>query len=503
MKLPCLIPLLALAMALAPQHAVTMDLPATRAAIETHLAQPRFGAARWGIAVVSLDSGRTLYAHDADKLFQPASTAKLYTAALVLNGLDAGYRIPTRVLGAAPGRRGRVQGPLVLYGMGDPSLGADPSTADWADALAGQLVARGVRRVHGDLVADSSYFAGPAIGDGWEASDLLAGFAAPASALSVYKNQWRLTVTPAAHAGEPAQLALDPPAAATSLDGRLLTAPAGTPEDINLYRAPGSTLLHAFGSIPVQSPPRSFRLAMADPARVAGQLLLQALERHGIKLDGELRVLRWPQQDGLLRAGSTVLAQVQSPTLAKLLSEGLKRSQNLYLQNLLQLAGTRAHAAATDDPLAPEGFLSSADWGIHALRRLLDRIGIPPSASLIGEGTGLSRRDLTTPNALVRLLAFLANGPAGARLRAMLPLAGVDGTLRSRMRGTPAAGNVHAKTGSMSYVNCLAGYVTSAAGEHLAFAILLNGYEPPEAMPASADVDAIAILLAELDEKTL
>src|SRR5690242_12860403 len=118
-----------LALALAPLHAAAMDLPATRAAIDARLAQSRFAAARWGIAVVSLDSGRTLYAHDADKLFLPASTAKLYTAALVLNGLDASYRIPTRVLGSQPDRRGRVDGPLVLYGMGDPSLGVAPSTA--------------------------------------------------------------------------------------------------------------------------------------------------------------------------------------------------------------------------------------------------------------------------------------------------------------------------------------------------------------------------------------
>src|SRR5690349_3677164 len=186
-----------LALALLPLHAWAMDLAATRAAIDAHIAQPRFSAARWGISVVSLDSGRTLYAHDADKLFQPASTAKLYTAALVLNGLDASYHIPTRVLGSQPDRRGRVDGPLVLYGMGDPSLGVAPSTADWADALAAQLAGRGVRRVRGDLVADATYFAGPPVGDGWEATDLLSGFAAPASALSVDENQLRLTVAPA------------------------------------------------------------------------------------------------------------------------------------------------------------------------------------------------------------------------------------------------------------------------------------------------------------------
>jgi D-alanyl-D-alanine carboxypeptidase/D-alanyl-D-alanine-endopeptidase (penicillin-binding protein 4) len=492
-------PLLLLALALLPLRAASMDLAATRAAIDAHLAQPRFAAARWGIAVVSLDSGRTLYARDADKLFQPASTAKLYTAALVLNTMDTGYRIPTRVLGRAPGRRGRVDGPIVLYGMGDPSLGADPATAGWADALATQLVDRGVRRVHGDLVADATYFAGPPFGDGWEATDLLSAFAAPASALSVYENQLRMTVGPAARAGQPAELVLDPPDA-TRLDARVQTAPAGTRGDLHLYRAPGSDPLYVFGTIAAQAPARSFRLAMDDPARVAGLALLQALQRHGIDVDGGLRVLRWPQRDDALSAGTGVLAEVRSPPLATILRAGLKRSQNLYLQNLLQLAGLRGQASAATDPASPTGFLSSADWGLHALRRLLDRIGIRPSASLIGEGTGLSRRDLTTPDALARLLAFLANGRDAGALRDMLPVAGVDGTLAGRMRGTPAADNVHAKTGSMSYVNALAGYVTTAAGEHLAFAILLNDYDPPEGFSASADVDAIAVWLAELDE---
>src|SRR5690348_6138980 len=273
MTLVRLLPILALA--LMPLPSAAMDLAAMRAAIDAHIAQPRFAAARWGIAVVSLDSGRMLYAHDADKLFQPASTAKLYTAALVLYGLDAAYRIPTRVLGPAPDKRGRVSGPLVLYGMGDPSLGADPATAGWADALAEQLAGRGVHRVRGDLVADATYFAGPPVGDGWEATDLLAGFAAPASALSVDENQLRLTVAPASKAGRPAQLTFEPPLAAMPVAGDLLTSPAGGADDINLYRAPGDALLHAFGSVPVQSSPRSFRLAMADPAQAAGAALLQ------------------------------------------------------------------------------------------------------------------------------------------------------------------------------------------------------------------------------------
>jgi D-alanyl-D-alanine carboxypeptidase/D-alanyl-D-alanine-endopeptidase (penicillin-binding protein 4) len=234
-----------------------------------------------------------------------------------------------------------------------------------------------------------------------------------------------------------------------------------------------------------------------DPALLAGARLQRALARHGVKLDGRVRVLHWPQSDAALLDHAQALGEVLSPPLIEVLASGLKRSQNLYLQNLLQIAGVRAQASASGDP--PTTFLGSEGWGLRALRQLLDRIGIAPSAALLEEGTGLSRQDLTTPAALVRLLQYLAAQPYAAQLRDALPVAGVDGTLQWRMRNTAAAGNVHAKTGSMTYVDCLAGYVTTAAGERLAFAVMLNNYRRPEdAPPAGRDLDAIVESLAEL-----
>jgi D-alanyl-D-alanine carboxypeptidase/D-alanyl-D-alanine-endopeptidase (penicillin-binding protein 4) len=183
--------------------------------------------------------------------------------------------------------------------------------------------------------------------------------------------------------------------------------------------------------------------------------------------------------------------------LIDVLTRGLKRSQNLYLQNLLLIAGAKVQADAMQLPDPPSGFLSTEAWGIRALRQLLDGIGIAPTDSLLEEGTGLSRQDLTTPNAMVRLLRYLASQPYGEQLHDALPIAGVDGTLEWRMRNTPAENNVHAKTGSMNYVDCLAGYVTTAAGERLAFAIMLNNYAPPAGAPrTSRDLDAIAEWLA-------
>ncbi|MEW9573211.1 D-alanyl-D-alanine carboxypeptidase/D-alanyl-D-alanine-endopeptidase [Rhodanobacter sp. Si-c] len=494
----CLLPIANLsAAATAPASNAPHDRSTLTAQIDAITRQPRYAAADWGIAVVSLDSGRMLYAQHVERLFQPASTAKLFTAALTLSTLAADYRIPTRLLSPAPVRHGRLDGPLLLYGMGDPTLGTPGANPAWADDLAGQLAARGIRGIRGDLVADDSYFAGPRLGNGWEASDLLGWFAAPASALSVHENIVALTVTPAATAGEAARLSFAPDAATPPLANTLTTAAPHGHDDINLYRAPGDPLLHAFGNIAAGTPPLTYRLAIPDPARQAGEELRAALARQGIRLEGRLRVLHWPERDDALRRNAQALAEVLSPPVTDILTQGLKRSQNLYLQNLLQIDGISAQAAAADRPDAPAGFLSSEAWGLHALHDLLERIDIAPSSVLLEEGTGLSRGDLVTPEAMVKLLQYLAVQPWSATLRSMLPVAGVDGTLEWRLRDGPANDKVQAKTGSMTRVHCLAGYVTTATGRQLAFAILLNNYERgPDAPPANHDIDAIVQLLA-------
>lgn len=464
------------------------------AQIDAIVDQPRFASAVWGIAVTSLDNGRTLYAHRADHLMQPASTAKLFTAAVSLSTLGPDYRIPTRLLARGTIRDGRLDGPLILRGMGDPTLGT-ASSADWADQLASQLAGRGVKRVHGDLIADDSYFSGPSFGTGWEAGDLQSWFAVPSSALNVQENVVRVTVRPGSAAGLPAVLDFDPVDARPEVLGQLTTTLPRAPGDINLYRAPGQAALHVFGTVAANTPPQRFKLALTDPAMIAGKQLRQALTRQGIRISGELRVLHWPQDDSVLLAQADLLAEVLSPPLWQILQRGLKRSQNLYLQNLLLSVGASTQALAVDD--APTGFTSTETRGIQALDQLMAKIGVPRSASLIGEGAGLSRRDLVTPNAMVRLLSYLAAQPYAQRLRQALPIAGVDGTLSGHMRHTAAENNVHAKSGSMAYVHCLAGYVTSAAGERLAFAIMLNNYDRPDGAPsAGSDVDAIAVLLA-------
>jgi D-alanyl-D-alanine carboxypeptidase/D-alanyl-D-alanine-endopeptidase (penicillin-binding protein 4) len=358
-----------------------------------------------------------------------------------------------------------------------------------------------VRQVRGDLIADDSYFTGPTFGSGWEAGDLQSWFAVPSSALSVGENIVDITLTPASAAGLPASISLDPVDANLSLLGQITTTLSRTPGDINLYRAPGDSRLYAFGTVPAKSPAQHFKLSLPDPALEAGVQLRNALTDRGIFVTGQVRALHWPQDDTSLVSRAETLAEILSPPLMDILQRGLKRSQNLYLQNVFLSVGAHQQSNEVATGIVP--FSSTEQWSVKALQPLLADMGMPPSAALIDEGTGLSRRDLVTPTAMVRLLTYLAAQPYAAQLHDALPIAGIDGTLAGQLRHTAAENNVHAKTGSMTYVHCLVGYVTSAAGERLAFAIMLNNYEPSADGPsAGADVNAIALLLANFHRRS-
>ncbi len=492
----------------AQDGAAENDLAKLGSRIDAQLDAPHFAAASWGVSVVSLDSGKVLYQRNADRLLVPASTAKLYTAALALDTFCSAYRIPTIVFATArPGRDGQLRGDLVLYGYGDPTLGID-RRADWAHTLAMQIRKAGVSQVRGDLIGDATRFAAPLYGSGWEAGDLQHWFGAPTSALSIDDNVVKLTIKPAPQVGQFARIEFDPETSAPQLDNNLRTVPARTAGDISLIRRPGTSTLYAFGSIASNSGEQNYKVALADPALVAAIQLRQALADVGIAVTGKLRSVYWPARDVAMADKDRIeIARGWSPTLGEIIHRGLKVSQNLYMHNVLLLVGARENdqrIAALEEGARPLAFRSSATLGIDAMRRFLGSLGITPREVDLEEGAGLSRRDLTTASAMTKLLVATADDPKYLALRQALPEAGVDGTLLGRMRKSAAMGQVRAKTGSMSMNTALAGYVTTAAGERLAFALMLNNYVPSgEAnRRVSSELDDIAIMLAELRQRS-
>ncbi len=501
---------LAVLPAAAPARAQTNahpDWAGWRQALTARLVQPRFAQARWGLEVVSLDSGKTLFAHDAEKLFTPASNAKLFTGALALDHLGPGFRIRTSFYAAhRPDPNGTLPADLILYGRGDPTLGARGPTADLEAALAPlveALAQAGVRRVEGDLVADASFFTGPPWGTGWEWDDLQEWYGAEVSALTFNDNVAEVRVAPGERAGVPARISVRPPDPGLVLSNGVLTIAPDLRRDLHFYRAPAAALLSVSGRIPADGFGAVETLAVPQPAAWLGQGLKQALARRGIAVTGTVRVRPAPEAGPApsVRGSLIELGGVESPPLRDLLARTFKPSQNLYAQLLLLQVGETVRAHPTNAPpgLSSLKTLTSEAAGLQALKGFLRAAGIAPETVLLEEGAGLSHGDLVTPAATVRLLQFMARHRWQQAFLEALPVAGVDGTLKHRMLGTPAAGNLHAKTGSLNHVASLSGYVTTAAGERLAFAMFLNNYADPDGRhPARADLDDLAVTLARL-----
>ena len=483
--------LLALCLALGPYPPCRADDPALAAAIRRIIEAPRYAAATWGVKVVSLDSGRVLFEHNAGKYFVPASNTKLFTAAMALQVLGPELRLRTSLYATArPGPDGAVDGDLILYGRGDPTLmrpwDGGPYRPDPLEDLARQLQDRGVRTVRGDLVGDDSYFDAPPYGPGWEWEDLRFAYGAAPTALSLHHNVQDLWVYPAPVPGRPCFLFAQPGHGLASFSNATTTCEPGAERPVRAERWPGESSIHVSGSLPPGAAPVRLTLTVHDSALWSARLLERALARHGIQVRGRARALHARDRIAPLEPERLhELGHLESPPVLEMLRMLSKDSNNQYAQLMLLQAGALRSGAGDT---AARGLLAMAAW--------MARVGLAPGGAVLEEGSGLSRKNLLTPDAVSQLLTTMDRQPEAAAFRALLPVAGVDGTLRARLRDTPAQGNLAAKTGTLRGTHALSGYVTTAAGERLAFAILRNNYPSTQPRP-QADLDAIAELLAE------
>jgi D-alanyl-D-alanine carboxypeptidase/D-alanyl-D-alanine-endopeptidase (penicillin-binding protein 4) len=479
-------------------------VPPTEAArlrswLAEHLSRPRFVHAQWGVMIVSLDTGLEWFATNEARLFVPASNTKLFTGALALDTLGPEFRARTSLYASAPpDRKGRLRGDLVVYGRGDPTIAARFQDDDLRRAFAplvDAVVRAGVRRVDGALLADDSFFRGGAYGSGWDWDDLEYYYGAPVSALSVNENALTVKAVPGPATGLPAVISLDPPCSSVQVSNRVLTVSANGPTALTLLRPLGSEWVLADGSIAVGRTSVTETVSVPTPARWFVEVLGGELQQRGVKIRRGTRAV---PHDFPFASPTDVtqwfeVAAVESPQLAEMLPLMMKPSQNLHAQMLLLQCGVVWERAA---PVGTS-FSTTERAGLAALTNFVARIGITAGEVMFEEGTGLSRRNLVSPRAIVQLLRYMDAHPQAALFRESLPVAGRDGTLRTRLRGTPAAGNAQAKTGYVAFTYTLSGYVTTQAGERLAFALLLNNYQTPDPdRPARMELDDIVAALA-------
>lgn len=479
------------------------------------------------VKVVSLDTGRVLFEENAAKLLRPASNMKLYTVATALDRLSPDFRFTTSVYATAKlDAAGSVRGDLIIFGRGDPSLAARFNNGDYFKAineLANKIVAAGVKRVDGDLIGDESYFTGAQYGSGWEWEDLTWYYGAEVSSLTVNDNALDLFIKPNPQVGKPAIVTTGPPDPLLTIVNDVTTAPAGTRRQISLHRGLGKDTVQIRGSIALDDRGYTGGIGISHPAMLFVYLLRSALAQRGVTIKGRSRTIAAPlggpsldptQRASLVRRPDVPpinwpmeIATYQSVPFSLIAAQTLKPSQNLYTELILRTLGNLPPPGSSTESsgdLSSERPMQSAatelrqtseDRGVDVVKSFLKTAGIRPESLNLNDGSGLSRNDMVTADSTVQLLTYMSRHRYADVFRDALPIAGVDGTLRNRMKGTVAEGNLRAKTGSLSSAASLGGYVTTVAGEKLVFTIMVNNY-PSEVEPRTMCIDPIAVLLA-------
>lgn len=474
--------------------------------IDDLLSQPAAARAFWGIQIMSLANGETVYEANADKLFQPASNTKLFTTITALATLGPDFRRLTTVETAGTlDKNGTLKGDLLLVGRGDPNLSGrvlpynkktertTPSLKVLED-LADEVAQKGVKRIDGDVIGDDSYFSYERFPEGWSADDLLWDYGAPVSALTINDNVVFMKLSPGAAVGDKVKVEFEPDVAYYEVDNRITTSPAGTKRNLSFDRQQGSRVLTLWGTIALDDNVPSEALAIEDPADFAAMAFRAMLEKRGITVKGKdhsqhtymaslppLPPASAPAVASAIKPGGgndasdltaakpqprMVLASHQSQSLADDVRVTDKVSQNLHAELTLRALGVAKGAQPT------------LESSLNVMKGFLTEIGIAPEEYDFYDGSGLSRQGLASPRAVVKLLQY-ADYPSAWReaFQAALPIAGEDGSLAERMKGTPAQSHIWAKTGSFNHTTALSGYAQTLSGERMVFSIMVNHHK--------------------------
>ncbi len=520
--------------------------------IATLLADPAVARAHWGVMVTALD-GRPIYALNEGQLFRPDSNAKLFTTAAAMALLGADKRFETQVVASGVmDKQGVLHGDLKLVGGGDPSFGTQdlpyvapdqranstgvaPLTLADIEELADKVYAAGLRRIEGDVVGDDWMFTWEPYPPDWTLDDLVYGYGAPVSALSVHDNQIEVKVSPTADLSKPesykAILQADQEVPYYTIDdSNLYTTETGAAPNcdaqIGYQREQGTKRLVVFGNIKPKQAPCTQAVAIADPAEYAAMALKSALERREILVTGtaQAKHLIWRDLNPSTRVDQmadfmlpfilgrpysanatpnqcdaasaepgepeqTVMAAHKSSRLSEDVTYTLKVSQNLHAEMILRDVGAAYSCEHTQAS------------GLTVLRAFLPHVGIDPGDFTLVDGSGMSGHDLVTPRAIAQLLSYAAYDPKTgapqpwfAEWKASLPIGGVDGTLTDRFTTAPLKGHVFAKTGTHSEGRALSGYLDCASGQTVIFSILDENHLPGD----SADRDAMDKIVAAI-----
>ncbi|MEC4806485.1 MAG: D-alanyl-D-alanine carboxypeptidase/D-alanyl-D-alanine-endopeptidase [Jaaginema sp. PMC 1079.18] len=427
---------------------------------------------RWGILVQPLNSETPLYSENAQAYFTPASNVKLLTTAAALVKFGPDYRIVTPIYASGlPPTLSR----LHIAGRGDPSL-----TNEHLNAIAQQLKSQGVNTIS-ELWIEDTHFSTPGINGTWEYDDVHYYYGTAVNSLILNRNHFDLILQPQ-NLNEPVQMTWNDDIAAQQwqIVNHALTAAPDTPYNISIHGQLGEPQLHIRGELALDAGSDLWGIAYRDPTAYFRDRLLQILSENGIHVV-QTRLI----SDPILPDTNAQSLAIHSPNLAVLIQNTNQPSDNLYAEALLYKIGISL------------GFPATIENGLTALQDILADIGVNPDSYSLQDGSGLSRQNLVSPEALVQTLIAMNNSPYAAVYRDSLPLAGENGTLRRRFQDTLFQGQLRAKTGTLTGVSALSGYLEVQDYGTVAFSILLNHSTAPTSVQQAA-IDEIVLLFSRL-----
>ena len=470
-------------------------LQSLTAKIAERLARPEVRRGQIGVKITSLNTGQIIFQQNAEKYFMPASNMKNFTVSTALEKLTPDFRFVTSIFASTtPDGNGAVKG-IRVFGRGDISISDAFNDGDkfkGLDKLADAIVAAGVKRIDGDIIGDETYFTGSPVSGSWEWDDLQFYYGAEVSALPLNDNAQSLSVIPGP-VGYPCSVKFTPFNPIVRITNLCTTTAAGTPRTLRIDKKIDRNIVEITGELPAGNAGFSGFVSVSRPAELFVALLKQRLEAKGVAVTGQTRAVN--TKTLVPTDMNTEIAKLESPPLSVIAARTMKPSQNMYTETLLWTLGENWRAK-----LPAQSSRDSAELGLEAVKAFMKEIGVADDAFIQHDGSGLSRHDLITPEAVVQLYTYMGKQSRFSQTwRDSLTIGGVDGTLRSRFTGTKAAGNVRGKTGTIDQVSALSGYVTTASGEQLVFSMVVNGVN--ETRTRTGLLDDIVIYLANFDGK--
>lgn len=468
------------------QNSDNSDIPLAKT-IDSILDAPAFHTAFEGVFIQRLRDRRVLYERNADRVFLPASNNKILTSLAALVELGPTYTYHTTLLAAGHlTRDGVLHGNLIIKGSGDPTL----TDAD-LQKMAEEARKQGLRRVLGTLLYDDSLFDRQWLGDVWAWDDEPYYYSAEISALNVDGNLITVHLMPGKKVGAPVRVEISPIANYVRVENLGVTGPSKSQNTLFCTRLEGRNVLLITGQLPrdiKSSDEPTVQLTIVDPARYTATILLNDLQKEGIHFD-HTRLVDISQEPN----DAVTLADHTSAPLSTILRLMNKPSNNLIAECLLKTVGAKATGKGTG------GIDGSA---VQTARHIFQQAGLIMDEIRQADGSGLSRINFVSPHDLVLALSYLAEQPYFDVFYDSLPIAGVDGSLYYRMKGTAAAENCHAKTGYVSQVNTLSGYVTDKDGDRIVFSIMFNNCLAPYSTCTAAQDQIVETLANWSDTKT-